>query len=281
MVSVLLDHGADPNKIANCVFTPLVSSLLGGSLECMKLIIQAGANVNGAGFNGATPLLLACSRPGNIGFINCLLESGANPNIPDEEVVEVLLLSTHRAPTFPDWSVGGIIGYVNSAAYKEWARNASCKRKDDLKLQGNSAFNSKNYDAAILLYSLAMKFDNTDPMLYSNRSVCWLHLGIGDEALSDAQMCSKIQPEWAKGYFRQGMAFFLLQDYAGASEVLHRALKLDPRNVAIAKSLQDVLEAMNPRKEESSAAFGRQKKRNRRSRAGDGHTQKGMNTLRS
>ncbi|KAL5226854.1 hypothetical protein ABZP36_015119 [Zizania latifolia] len=290
VVSVLLDHGADPNKIANCVFTPLVSSLLGGSLECMKLLIQAGANVNGAGFNGATPLLLACSRPGTIGFIKCLLESGANPNIPDEldrlpvelaaihaeqEVVEVLLLSTHCAPTFPDWSVGGIIGYVNSAAYKEWARNASCKRKDDLKLQGNSAFNSKNYDAAILLYSLAMKFDNTDPMLYSNRSVCWLHLGIGDEALSDAQICSKIQPEWAKGYFRQGMAFFLLQDYASASEVLHRALKLDPRNVAITKALRDVLEAANLRKEESSAAFGRQKsqKKRNRSRAGDEHTQ--------
>jgi hypothetical protein len=29
-----------PNKVANRVFTPLVSSLLGGSLECMKLLIQ-------------------------------------------------------------------------------------------------------------------------------------------------------------------------------------------------------------------------------------------------
>jgi hypothetical protein len=29
-----------PNKVANRVFTPLVSSLLGGSLECMKMLIQ-------------------------------------------------------------------------------------------------------------------------------------------------------------------------------------------------------------------------------------------------
>ena len=29
-----------PNKVANCVFTPLVSALVGGSLECMKLLIQ-------------------------------------------------------------------------------------------------------------------------------------------------------------------------------------------------------------------------------------------------
>lgn len=56
-----------------------------------------------------------------------------------------------------------------------------------------------------------MKFDNTDAKLYSNRSACWLNLGIGDEALSDAQICSKMQPDWAKGYYRQGMAFSLLQ----------------------------------------------------------------------
>uniref|UniRef100_A0A0E0AIL2 DDHD domain-containing protein n=1 Tax=Oryza glumipatula TaxID=40148 RepID=A0A0E0AIL2_9ORYZ len=55
VVSVLLNHGAD-----------------------------ADANVNGAGFNGATPLLLACSHTGSIRFVNCLVESGADPNIPDE-----------------------------------------------------------------------------------------------------------------------------------------------------------------------------------------------------
>uniref|UniRef100_A0A0D3EK39 DUF4220 domain-containing protein n=1 Tax=Oryza barthii TaxID=65489 RepID=A0A0D3EK39_9ORYZ len=293
VVSVLLNHGADPNKIANIVFTPLVSSLLGGSLECMKLLIQAGANVNGAGFNGATPLLLACSRTGSIGFIKCLVESGADPNIPDEldrlpieiaaihaerEVIEVLLPLTHQVPTLLDWSVGGIIRYVKYPAYKEWARNASCKRKDELKLQGNSAFNNEDYDAAILLYSMAMKFDNTDAKLYSNRSACWLNLGIGDEALSDAQICSKMQPDWAKGYYRQGMAFSLLQDYASASYVLRRALKLDPQNATVAKALRcyenkiymtenvlekrgDVLETACPRMEESGLAFVHQKKR--------------------
>lgn len=115
----------------------------------------------------------------------------------------------------------------------------------------------------------AMKFDNTDASLYSNRSVCWLSLGVGDEALSDAQLCSKMRPDWAKGYYRQGMAFCLLQviydtwsmfianrkhplqfhltrvllyvcakDYASASDVLLKASKLDPGNAAIAKALR-------------------------------------------
>ncbi|KAM0917932.1 hypothetical protein ACQ4PT_009328 [Festuca glaucescens] len=98
VVDLLLHHGATPNKVANRVFTPLVSSLLGGSLECMKLLIQA------------------------------------------------------------------------------------------------------------------MKFDDgTDASLYSNRSICWLRLGMGDEALSDACACIRVQPDLAKGYFRQGMALCFLQ----------------------------------------------------------------------
>ncbi|KAM0895512.1 hypothetical protein ACQ4PT_023779 [Festuca glaucescens] len=98
VVALLLNHGADPNKVANRVFTPLVSSLLGGSLECMKLLIQA------------------------------------------------------------------------------------------------------------------MKFDDdTDASLYSNRSICWLRLGMGDEALSDACACIRMRPDLAKGYFRQGMALCFLQ----------------------------------------------------------------------
>ncbi|KAM0895510.1 hypothetical protein ACQ4PT_023779 [Festuca glaucescens] len=260
VVALLLNHGADPNKVANRVFTPLVSSLLGGSLECMKLLIQAGADINAGGLYGAkvTPLLLACSRRGNIRFINCLLEAGADPNFPDElgrlpieiatihaeqEVAEVLFPVTRcpLAPTTVDWSIGGIVRHVNSDAYKEWARKASHKRKEELKLQGSLAFKLEDYDAAILYYSMAMKFDDdTDASLYSNRSICWLRLGMGDEALSDACACIRMRPDLAKGYFRQGMALCFLQDYAGASDALLRALKLDPEDTTITEAIRDV-----------------------------------------
>uniref|UniRef100_A0ACD5ZV83 Uncharacterized protein n=1 Tax=Avena sativa TaxID=4498 RepID=A0ACD5ZV83_AVESA len=262
VVDILLRHGADPSKVANCVFTPLVSSLLGGSLECMKLLIQAGADVNAGGLHGAraTPLLLACSRRGNIRFINCLLEAGADPNFPDElgrlpieiatihaeqQVAQVLFPVTRRrmARTMLDWSVGAIVRYVNSAAYHEWARRASRMRKGELKLLGNSAFKMEDYDAAILCYSMAMKFDgNTDASLYSNRSICWLRLGMGDDALSDAWACIRMRPDWAKGYYRQGMALCSLQDYAGASDALLRASKLDPDDDTIAEALRVVSE---------------------------------------
>uniref|UniRef100_A0ACD5ZAN3 Uncharacterized protein n=1 Tax=Avena sativa TaxID=4498 RepID=A0ACD5ZAN3_AVESA len=94
VVAVLLLYGADPNKVADIVFTPLLSSIVAGSLECMKLLIEAGANVNAGGFNGTTPLFLACSRCGTLPFVKCLLEAGADPNVPDE-VSTICVLYKH------------------------------------------------------------------------------------------------------------------------------------------------------------------------------------------
>ncbi|XP_047065021.1 ankyrin-1-like [Lolium rigidum] len=235
VVSVLLRQGADPNKVANGVFTPLVSSLVGGSLKWMKLLILAGANVNAGGFSGATPLFIACSRRGTAPFVKCLLAAGADPNALDElgrlpieiaavhaetEVVELLFPVTRRAPKVPDWTVGGIVSYVNSAAYKKWVCHIFILLKDELKQQGYSAFQRKDYDEAILLYSMALKIDDTDAVLYSNRSVCWLHLGVGDEALSDAQACTRLRPDLAEGYYHQRMAFNLLQRFGCPSKDL-------------------------------------------------------------
>ncbi|CAM0948131.1 unnamed protein product [Alopecurus aequalis] len=261
VVAILLRHGAaDPNKVANLIFTPLVSALVGRSMECMKLLIQAGANVNTGGFDGTTPLFLACSSRGNVPFVKCLLEARANPNLHDElgrlpievaavhaetEVVEVLFPVTRRPVTILDWSVASIARLVNSATYQELVIKASCIRKDELKQQGHSAFKRKDYDAALLLYSMATKFGDTEATLYSDRSLCWLRLGIGQEALSDAQACIGMRPGWAKGYYRQGMAFRLLEDHVSAATSLLKAFKLDRQNADIKEALKEAVRTLS------------------------------------
>nr|CAB3493927.1 unnamed protein product [Digitaria exilis] len=94
-LKILLDHNADvlflaavdvwpslgiseqPNKEVK-LSTPLLIALRTPSLPCLKLLIQAGAEVNGIG----EPLAVAAQR-GLTEAIKCLLKAGANPNAPD------------------------------------------------------------------------------------------------------------------------------------------------------------------------------------------------------
>ncbi|KAM0897028.1 hypothetical protein ACQ4PT_022813 [Festuca glaucescens] len=186
LAMLLLHRGADAGA-ANPRGTPLHVAAEQAHPDVVSVLLRqgadAGANVNAGGFSGATPLFVACSRRGTAPFAKCLLDAGADPNALDEAII------------------------------------VASTSKDELKQQGYSAFQRKDYDAAILLYSMALKLDDMDAMLYSNRSVCWLRLGVGDEALSDAQACTRLRPDLAEGYYHQRMAFNLLQ-------VMNR--KLDP-----------------------------------------------------
>uniref|UniRef100_J3NFA2 Uncharacterized protein n=1 Tax=Oryza brachyantha TaxID=4533 RepID=J3NFA2_ORYBR len=77
-VKVLLEHHADPNKAVPSQATPLAAALFATSLPCVKLLIQAGADVNATN----NPLALA-AESGLTEAIKLLLEAGANPNCPD------------------------------------------------------------------------------------------------------------------------------------------------------------------------------------------------------
>ena len=59
---LLIAHGANPNKVTNCIYfdsyTPLHKALISGYDRIGKAMIEAGANVNAIGKNGKTPFHL-------------------------------------------------------------------------------------------------------------------------------------------------------------------------------------------------------------------------------
>jgi len=57
----------------------------------------------------------------------------------------------------------------------------------------------------------ALKVDQFDATLFSNRSICWLRLGDGKKALYDAMECKNLRPKWAKAYYRKGAALMFLK----------------------------------------------------------------------
>ncbi|XP_078182377.1 uncharacterized protein LOC144575978 isoform X2 [Carex rostrata] len=224
-VKILLEHNADINKVSNEQLTPLRMSIFGGSLECTKLLIKAGADVN-----------LYCPLATAIVFnsaetVKCLLEGGADPNIPSEvrlndygmlpiEVaaergekgfVEMLLPFTSQLPTVPNWNVEGIINYVKCPAFKKKHEIRRKERFADLKVKGEQAFRRSEYLAAIIFYTGAIEIAPTDAALFANRSMCWLRMMDGHVALKDALRTHALRPNWPKAYYRIGAAFMLLK----------------------------------------------------------------------
>ncbi|CAN6329738.1 unnamed protein product [Urochloa humidicola] len=235
-VKILLEHGADPNKVVNHIFSPLMMACCGHSLKCMKLLVQAGADVN-------------------------FTKAGADPNLADEdgkipimyaavhgqrELVEILFPKTRPVPSIPDWSIDGIIRSMKHQRFEAQDAALVGERIADAKSQGKEAFAKGEYLAAIYFYSRAMEKDPFDATLLANRSLCWLRQGEGDRALLDAQQCRMMSPHWSKAWYREGTALSLLKDYKGAVDAFLQALKLDPASDEINKALRQMepLDAM-------------------------------------
>jgi ankyrin repeat protein len=82
-VRLLLDHGADVNKVANSGRTALIiASYTNPSAEVVRMLIAKGANVNGMDARKVTPLYGA-TFSGDTATIKLLLDAGADPNIAD------------------------------------------------------------------------------------------------------------------------------------------------------------------------------------------------------
>ncbi|KAM5255151.1 cortactin-binding protein 2 isoform 2-T2 [Ctenodactylus gundi] len=79
-VRLLLNAEAQVDAADKNGFTPLCSAAAQGHLECVQLLIAYDANINHAAAGGQTPLYLACKN-GNNECIKLLLEAGADRNV--------------------------------------------------------------------------------------------------------------------------------------------------------------------------------------------------------
>lgn len=82
-----------------------------------------------------------------------------------------------------------------------------------LKEKGNAALTAGKFEEAIQAYSEAIKLDESNHVLYSNRSAAYLKAGRLQDALSDAEKTIQINPSWPKGYSRKGAVLFALEAF--------------------------------------------------------------------
>lgn len=278
-VKVLLEHHANPNAETDDNITPLLSTVAAGSLPCLELLIQAGAKVN-ISVGGVTPLHIAADN-GSLEIINCLLKAGADPNVIDEDglkpiqvaaargnrgAVEILFPLTSKVQTIANWTVDGILDYMQSEISKQdEARNkkevnileeTSLSKQDlpqvtpeakkkaaEAKSRGDDAFKRKDYHMAIDSYTQAIDLDPTDATLLSNRSLCWIRLDQAEHALDDAKACRALRPDWPKACYREGAALRLLQRFDEAANSFYEGVQLDPENKELVNAFREAVEA--------------------------------------
>ena len=80
-VRALIQAGADVNSVDNNGLSPLMNAVLvhGDNVECVNAMVQAGADVNTRDVNGFTPLMFG-ARNGHDKYVNTLIEAGATVN---------------------------------------------------------------------------------------------------------------------------------------------------------------------------------------------------------
>lgn len=114
------------------------------------------------------------------------------------------------------------------------------KMAEELKAKGNAAFSKKDYKTAIDYFTQAIGLDETNHILYSNRSACYASEKDYADALKDATKCTELKPDWAKGWSRKGAALHGLGDLDAARSAYEEGLKHDANNAQLLNGLKSV-----------------------------------------
>ncbi|KAM3318539.1 hypothetical protein ACQJBY_035977 [Aegilops geniculata] len=254
IMQILLENNADSNKKLPGIDTLLLVAISAPSLKCVKLLVEAGADVNDGIL---APLVIAAEMKGSTACLKLLLEAGADPNVPDpfgrfpielaalsgtREGVEILFPVTSCIPTVHDWSVDGII--LHARVSMKQGAHSNVRTIEQFKLLGVESLKRNDYFTAATLYSAAMEYDRHDATLLSDRSFCWLCIGDGHKALQDGLACREMRPGWPKACHRQGEALMLLKDYGGACDAFLDAAKLDPGSPEIEAALREAMNSL-------------------------------------
>ncbi|KAL0706518.1 hypothetical protein Bca4012_072944 [Brassica carinata] len=116
----------------------------------------------------------------------------------------------------------------------------------DLKRSGNLCFRSRSFDDALRFYSKALRVARDNTLLASlflNRANALHNLGLLEESLRDCHRALRIDPCYAKAWFRRGKLNTLLGNYKDAFRDITVSMSLDSSSAG-KKQLQNELLAI-------------------------------------
>ncbi|GMG99602.1 hypothetical protein Nepgr_001442 [Nepenthes gracilis] len=270
----LLEHGADATIPSDLGSTALHQSAGMGDIELLKFLLSKGVDVDSQSDAG-TPLIWAAGHAQKEA-VEFLLEHHADDGQKPIQVaalrgnrmaVEVLLPVTSPIDSVSEWTVEGILEYMNPETSKQQEpanssqevnveKDSNLPRQDlaavtpeakkkagEAKSRGDEAFRREDFLLAVDAYTQAIDLDPTDATFLSNRSLCWIRLGQAGQALADAKACRLLRPNWPKACYREGAALRLLQRFDEAANAFYEGVQLEPENKELVNAFREAVEA--------------------------------------
>lgn len=276
-ITWLCERGMDPNVTNKADSTPLHSAAGAGQITTLRTLIHAcGASPTIPNDLGETPMDVAIAREHH-GVALCLKTCAVLDALRDEfskvgsfslknakdlinsyavddpsylgltEKPEIIAKVRDIVLTLPDKLALGepvqrpkLQGALTVTKPDETLADKSRKAKE----RGNELFAAGNYDMAIKSYSMAIRLDRGNHVLHSNRSAAYAGAGRFEDALSDAETCVKLAPDFAKGYLRHAVALSGLGQHAESAKVCAKGLKKDPESEALSAQLKIAKDAI-------------------------------------
>ncbi|XP_035823478.1 small glutamine-rich tetratricopeptide repeat-containing protein beta [Zea mays] len=109
-------------------------------------------------------------------------------------------------------------------------------------LRGYDAYKNENYIGAVDAYTQAIDLDPSNATLWSNKSLCWLLLGMAETALEDAKQSRTLRPDSGIACYREGAALHELQRFFEAAIAFYEGANLKPENQEYLSAFMDVVE---------------------------------------
>lgn len=106
-----------------------------------------------------------------------------------------------------------------------------------LKVQANKAFIDHDFNTAAQLYSDAIACNPYDATLWCNRAYSRMKLEEFGYALADANSAIKIDPQYAKAYYRRAMCYMQILKPQSAVSDFRKILSIEPNNYTVRNQL--------------------------------------------
>lgn len=114
------------------------------------------------------------------------------------------------------------------------------KKAQTLKEEGNSLVKKGEPKKAIEKYSQSLQHNPTEVTTYTNRALCYLSLKQYQDAVRDCDEALMIDSSNVKALYRRAQAHRELQDVKACVDDLNTLLRVEPKNTAALKLLQEV-----------------------------------------